>query len=493
MNNVSTNDSLIDYSRKWYVMLAVSLGVFLATIDGSIVNVALPTLVRELQTNFATVQWVVLAYLLTLTTLMPTVGRLADMLGKKPIYAAGFVVFTLGSLLCGLAPTIYWLIFFRVVKGIGAAMVFALGAAIITEAFPQAERGKALGITGSIVSIGIVIGPTLGGLLLQTLSWHWIFFVNLPVGLIGVLLVWRFIAPTQPKGRQTFDFAGAVTLFIALLSLLLALTLGQSWGFGDWRILLLLGGWLLFMVIFVAIEWRATQPMIALSLFTQRNFNINLGTGFLVFMAVAGALILIPFYLENMLGYDNRQVGFLMIALPVALGIAAPVSGVLSDRLGTRPLAVAGLAVMVSGYLALSSLSTETTVWGFIWRYALIGLGVGIFQSPNNSAVMGSSSREQLGVVSGLLAVTRSLGQTTGIALLGTFWAGRVFFYEGRILPEGATGAGPLAQVNGLQDTFIAAAILSTLALCLGGWGLMRARQKRKKFPDVAPPEINIP
>src|SRR5262245_40098666 len=174
------NEQAVDYSRKWYVMAAVAMSIFLATLDGSIVNVALPTLVRDLNTNFATVQWVVLAYLLTQATLLLGIGRLGDMIGKKPIFNAGFVVFTVGSVLCGLAPSVYWLIGFRVVQAIGAAMTLALGAGIMTEAFPAKERGKALGLIGTVVSVGVVLGPTLGGIIIEAASWHWIFFVNLP-------------------------------------------------------------------------------------------------------------------------------------------------------------------------------------------------------------------------------------------------------------------------------------------------------------------------
>ncbi|HEU4464145.1 MAG TPA: MFS transporter, partial [Gemmatimonadota bacterium] len=167
----------VDYSQKWWVMLAIAMGIFLGTIDGSIVNVALPTLVRDLATTFPVVQWVVLAYLLTLATLVLGIGRLGDIVGKKTIYASGFAVFTLGSVLCGLAPSVGWLIGFRIFQGLGAAMIFALGFAIVTEAFPREERGRALGITGAIVSVGIVLGPTLGGLLIDSLGWRWIVFV----------------------------------------------------------------------------------------------------------------------------------------------------------------------------------------------------------------------------------------------------------------------------------------------------------------------------
>jgi EmrB/QacA subfamily drug resistance transporter len=252
--------AVIDYSRRWFVMAGVATATFLSTIDGSIVNVALPTLVRELGAPFAAVQWVVLAYLLTQTTLILSVGRLGDMLGKKPIFTAGVLLFTFSSVLCGLAPTVYWLIGFRALQAVGAAMALALGMAIVTEAFPPAERGKALGMNGTFVSVGVVIGPTLGGLILDAFSWRWIFFVNLPIGLLGAFLAWRYIPNFKPRGRQTFDYRGAGTLFVSLLMLLLALTWGQTRGFGAPPIVGLLGGSAVFLALFLRIETRAPNP-----------------------------------------------------------------------------------------------------------------------------------------------------------------------------------------------------------------------------------------
>ncbi len=228
-----TQSQPIDYSRKWLVMVAVGMGIFLSTVDSSIVNLALPTLVRDLNTDFPTVQWVVLGYLLTQATLMLSMGRLGDMVGKKPVYTAGFVVFTIGSVLCGMASSIYGLILFRVLQAIGSSMTSALGFAILTEAFPPNERGRALGIGSAVVSMGIVVGPTLGGLIIDALSWNWIFYVNLPVGIIGVFMVLRFVPNIKPVGKQQFDFLGGATLLISLLGFLLALTIGQNVGFGD--------------------------------------------------------------------------------------------------------------------------------------------------------------------------------------------------------------------------------------------------------------------
>lgn len=473
----------VDYSRKWYVMAAVAMSIFLATIDGSIVNVALPTLVRDFDTDFATVQWVVLAYLLTQATLLLSVGRLGDMIGKKPIYSAGFVVFTVGSALCGLAPTVFWLICFRVIQAVGAAMALALGMAIVTEAFPPNERGKALGISGTIVSVGIVVGPTLGGVLIDALSWHWIFFVNLPVGLVGTVMALRFVPNFKPAGRQRFDYPGAFTLFVSLLALLLALTVGQRLGFDESRVLLLFAVWAVFLALFIFIEWRVGQPMIDLRIFRNGLFSVNLVTGFATFIAIAGTIILMPFYLENMLGYDTRHVGLLLAVVPIFLGITAPISGTLSDRFGARPITVIGLVILAAGYYALSTLTAQTSAAGYLLRMVPIGIGMGVFQSPNNSAVMGSVPRQRLGIASGLLAITRTLGQTTGIAVLGAVWAGRVAFHAGAILTGGATAASTVNQVAGLHDTLLTITVVIALAVLLSIWGLV---QERRLGPPVA-------
>ncbi|NIM93502.1 MAG: DHA2 family efflux MFS transporter permease subunit, partial [Anaerolineales bacterium] len=354
-------EDLVDYSRKWYILAAVGMGVLLSTIDGSIVNVSLPTLSRTFDAEFALVQWVVLAYLVTLTTLILSVGRLGDLIGKKRPYTAGFVIFTLGSVLCGMAPSIYWLIGSRVIQGFGAAMMVALGTAIITEAFPGSERGKALGISGSIVSTGIVIGPVLGGLLIETFSWRWIFFVNLPVGILGILMVLRFVPASRPKWSGRFDFLGAITLFISLISLLFALTVGQEQGFTERLVLVLFLISIVFLVLFLLIEQKIEHPMVDLTMFENRKFSVGLISGFLTFVAIAGTIILMPFYLENVLGYGTRTVGFFLAIVPISMGFTAPIAGSLSDRMGTRPITILGLAVLIVGYLSLTTLETSTS------------------------------------------------------------------------------------------------------------------------------------
>lgn len=469
-----------DYSRKWYVMSAVATGVFLSTIDGSIVNIALPTLVRNFDSQFNIVQWVVLAYLLTVTTLMLSMGRLGDMVGKKPIYMTGFVVFIIGSLLCGTAINIFWLIAFRVLQAIGASMMMALGTAIVTEAFPSEERGKALGVIGSMVSIGIVIGPVLGGLLIDLLSWRWIFYVNLPIGVLGVFMVLRYVPPIRAIGKQSFDLLGALTLFISLIGLLIGLTLGQTSGFYQFEIYVLGMIFIIFLIGFLIVEWNHPQPMVDLRLFRNRLFSGNLVMGLITFVSIAGTIIIMPFYLEDVLGFSPSSVGMLMSIVPVSMGIIAPIAGSLSDKYGSRLISAIGLFILVIGYIAVSTLSADTSIGGYLLRFIPIGLGMGTFQSPNNSAIMGAAPRERLGIVSGLLAITRTLGQTIGIAILGSVWASRIVMRmgEGDI---GNTELAPIAvRIAGLKDTFLVVVVLIGVAFVISLWAFRRGQFERK-------------
>ena len=458
------------------MLLAIGMGVFLATIDGSIVNIGINSLVKDLQQPLAVVEWVILAYMLTISTLMLSIGRLGDMIGKKTLYTAGLIIFTVGSGLCGLAPTVYWLIGFRVLQAIGASMLMALGTALVTEAFPATERGKALGILGTLVSVGIIAGPTIGGLILESLTWHWLFFVNLPIGIIGVIMVTRFVPANQPGTKQTFDFLGAGILFVGLVSLLFALSLGQHNGFNNPLILILFTVSLIMAILFIRVELRIDQPMVDLTMFKNRMFSINLITGFLIFLASAGTMLIIPLYLQNILMHSPRVAGLMMAITPVTVAFISPLAGTLSDRIGSRLITSIGLGMILVGFISVSSLSAETSILGYVVRFIPIGIGVGLFQSPNNSAVMGSAPRERLGVASGLLSLTRTIGQTTGIAILGAFWESRVTVISGSPPYQDVTAAPILAQVTGLQQTIYLDIAIIFVALIISLWALRQSR-----------------
>ncbi len=469
-----------EFSNKWLILATTGMGIFLATVDGSIVNVALPTLVRKLGTDFSVIQWVVLSYLLTVTTLMLSIGRLGDMVGKKKLYAVGFVVFTAGSVLCGLSPSVYWLIGFRVIQAFGSALIMALGMAIVTEAFPPYERGTAIGISGATVSVGIAIGPSLGGIILSFLSWRWIFLVNLPIGIIGTVMVLRYVPAASKQDNQRFDFLGALLLLISILSLLLGLTFGQQMGFTQPRVFVLICIWLISLAFFIAVELKSAHPMVRLDFFRSTQLSINLINALVAFIGIAGTIILLPFYLQNILGYPAIMVGLLLCVIPIMLGITSPIAGFLSDKFGTEKISVIGLFFVLLGFYASSFLSEQTTTVEYILRILPIGVGMGIFQSPNNSSIMGSVPKEHLGIASGMISVSRTLGQTVGTAILGAVWASRTFFYTGRTIPEGATKAPDFAQVHALQDTFRVTVFLIIFCLILSFWKLTRPRTELK-------------
>ncbi len=459
-------------SQKWLVLATVSVGVILATIDSSIVNVALPTLVQDFGTSFNVIQWVSLAYLLALGSLTMGVGRLGDVVGKKRIYATGFAAFTAASVLAGLAPGVGFLIAFRVVQALGAVMILSLGVAILTEAFPPSERGKALGWVGTAVSIGIITGPVAGGLLIAAFGWRAIFFVNLPIGIIGTWMAVRHIPATAPDGSSRFDFAGAGLLTAALASLSLALTFGQELGFASPPIL---AGFVVAatgITAFVVVEGRVDSPMVELDLLRNPLLAASIVTGFLTFVALAGLFLLLPFYLEGVLGFDVRTVGLLMGVAPLTLGLTAPAAGAWSDRIGVRPLTLAGLGLMAGTFLTFQLLD-EASAW---WHYALLavpfGAGIGLFQSPNNSAIMGSVPRSYTGTAGGMLTLTRLLGQITGVAVLGSVWAARVAAAAGE--PISPQTARPSDQVAGLHDTFWLSAGLMVVGVAVGLWAFRR-------------------
>lgn len=481
---MAEDDLVIEGRGRWYVLAAAALGGLASSIMFTAVNVAMPSLVEAFDTRFAVVQWVVLAYLLATSALLPILGRLADMVGKRTILLGGFAIYLVGSLLTGAAWSIGAVIGFRVLQGVGAAVLTGIGLAIVTDVFPSRERGRALGLSGAVLSTGIVIGPTLGGFLLDVMSWRWVFWAGVPVGLFGLLLALRFVPSYVGEQERRFDLPGAFALFATLFSLSLALTLGQGRSFDDPSILALFAGAAVGLAAFLWIEARAPAPVIELSLFANRELTIGLVAGFATFISIAGVIFLMPFYLENILGYAPRNVGLLMSVVPIVLVVAAPIAGALADRYGERIVAVFGLVLILVGYLAITGLDENTTALGYIMRFLPIGLGMGTFQTPNNSAIMGAVERARSGVAGGLLALTRTLGQTAGIAVLGSLWAARVATRAQGPIGAEATTAPAGAQIGALHDMLWVVVAIVALALVLSLWDLYHRRMR--SVPDVA-------
>ncbi len=448
--------------EKWWVMLGIGLGVLMYTIDTSIVNIALPTLVLDLHTDFATVQWVGLSYVLVVTSLVLGAARLGDTIGKKPLYLGGTILFTVSSLLCGWAPSIEILIGARALQGLGAVMISALGAAIIVEVFPHAERGKALGIIGAVVSMGIALGPSIGGVIIGAAGWRSIFLVNLPIGILASLVVNKYVPNTrQVTQERQFDIWGSLAISVVLVCFSLGMTEGQRYGFTHSLPLGLLCVAAIGLAGFILLESRIAQPMLDLSLFRSQIFSLSLLTGWLVFMALGGSSFLIPFFLQLVLHYPIAHIGLLMAITPIIGGLISPLAGNLTDRFGARSIMSIGLVLMAIGCFAVSTLDGQIRDTDYLVRVIPLGLGWGMFQSPNNTAILSAVPPERLGIASGLLSLTRTLGQTTGLPLFAAIFATSAL--AGTELRDVAS-ASPGAIVDGFQSTFQVAGLMVSIA-----------------------------
>lgn len=466
------------YDHKWHIFAALGSGIFLASMSQYIVIVALPELISEFNGDFALVQWVVLSFSLTQTAIMLSVGRLGDMVGKRPLFLYGTVVFALGSVLAGLSPNIQLLILFRVVQAIGGAFATALSMGMVTETFPPSERGKALGFFSATVSVGGVVGPVVGGILLNLLSWRWIFYVGIPFSFISFFLAWRYLPSAPPLVRQRFDWFGSITLFSGLLMLMLYLTFGERGGFLSPAMLGLLFFSVLALVLFVHTELRLKEPLLDLTIFKRERFSLNLSMRLISFIVLGGVTLLFPFYLQNLLSLDPAVVGILLTVTSVFFGLASPISGSLSDRFGFRRIALVGLVVFAFGCYTVSTLRADSSILGFVLRVIPIGLGMGIFQSPNNSAILGSVPSERLGVVSGINVIGRTFGRTAGVAALGSLWASRVSTYAGQGFSGVVTEAAAAAQIAALRDVAFVALAIVVVALLLSVWGLLQQARR---------------
>ncbi len=453
---------------KWLALLTVSIGTFMGTLDASIVIISLPRLTEVFDTEPSVVLWVTIAYLLASVSLMLTIGKLGDVFGKKRVYVTGFALFTVGLTLCALSQSVVQLILARIVQAVGSAMVIALGNAIVTAAFPDRERGKALGIVGGVVSAGLLSGPVIGGLLLGVLDWQSLFYLRIPVGVIGFFMSWRLLRePPGERGASRFDWAGAAALFGGLTCLLLFFNLGGTMGFTAPLILALAAGAVTLLVLFVNIERRAAAPILDLPLFRNPLFARGLGSMGAMFLATAAYVFLTPFYLLQGVGLETSQAGLLLATTSATNLIVGPISGWLSDRIGSRVLCTAGAALIGAGILLLSQLDADSTTLAIVPRLAVIGVGLGMFSSPNNSSIMGAVPQAHLSTASAMIATTRQIGMSSGMAIAGAIFAARQVYHSAQLSTENLVPAAldRLSMVNAFQDSLALAAIFCVVAL----------------------------
>ena len=411
----------------WFVVATVCIGAFMAALDASIVTVAQPAIQAKFHTTVSAVEWVALAYLLTLTALLAMFGRISDIVGRRPLYTIGFSVFIVGSALCGASQSLPFLIVMRILQSIGAVMLQANSVAIITAAVPESVRGKAIGIQGSALAVGLSLGPTIGGLLIAGFGWRAIFYVNVPVGIIGTALAALILPRDKPREsshKERFDYLGALTLAIALVGMMLGLNQGNSRGWASPFILASFAAGIVFTFLFIAIEKRHPSPLVDLSLFKIEQWTWGNISGSLSYALMYGVLYVVPYFFEDVMGRTPAQAGLLTTPLPVGMMLLAPIAGRISDRFGSRGPTTVGMIVSTVASAGLVLISLQVSYVYLIAVLLLIGVGMGVFTPPNNSSVMGASPRNRLGVSSGILNMSRSLGQSFGIAYAFTILEG---------------------------------------------------------------------
>lgn len=462
----------------WLVLANVAVGTFMSTLDGSIVNVALPAMAKSFEVNIDVLQWVVTAYLLTISSLLPVFGRLADILGRSRVYAAGFLVFVAGSVFCGFSTAIWALVVSRVLQAIGAAMLMANGMAIITSVFPPEERGQALGISGTVVAAGSLTGPSIGGFLVAAFGWPSIFLVNLPIGLAGFLLS-RSVLPRDyaSQEREPFDYLGAVFFTLGMFLTLFGLSSGERFGWSSpviW-LSLICGG--VGLSVFFYHEKKAAYPMLDLKLFQNKIFLFGNLAGLISFVSMFATTLLMPFYMDKILHFEPREIGLMMTPFPLAMAVIAPLSGRLSDRIGPVILTTLGMGINSLGLVLLSFLTPNASYFTIFWRMFLLGVGMGLFQSPNNSSVMGAVPRTKLGVAGGVNSLVRNVGMVTGIAFSVSLFVALLGFYQRNGLPYQA------AFMSSQATVFRAAAVFALAGLF---FSTVRGKYYREQeFPDA--------
>ncbi len=456
---------------KWIALSCTTLGALFSVLSGSTLIIALPEIMKDLNASMNIIMWTVMIYMLVLTILVPSIGRVADMIGRKNLFVSGFIVFTIGSILCGFSVSGGELLLFRFVQSVGGALLIANSTPIVADAFPKNELGKALGINGMVISVASVIGPILGGIFIK-FGWRYIFFINVPIGILGT--IWAIIQLREIEElpeKQKFDWGGTITFTIGMTSFLLALTFGGFFGWAHFNIALLFIVAVIFLVLFWYIESKIEQPMLDLELFKTRILAFAFSSTLLNGVARGAIVFLLVFYFQGIKGIDPLVSGMLLAPFALSMMIMAPISGWLSDKIGSRELSSVGLFISAIGMLGMIFISADSSLVGLcIWMF-ISGLGSGMFFSPNTSAIMGSVPVERRGIAAGVRTMMNNAGNVISIALAMAIISTSIDpkamqgLFSGTQV--GSQGIAVGNFISGLRSAFIISFIISIIAAVL--------------------------
>lgn len=404
------------------ILLSVCIGQVIVGLDLRAITVALPTLTTSFRSEFTTIQWTILVYDLVLIGLIITMGRLGDLFGRRRLYSLGFLIFVVASALCGLSQSIGQLIFFRALQAIGGSMIAANGRAIVSVNLPQEQRGRALGLTSTAFHVGFLTGPSLGGFLIDTIGWRWIFYINLPFSLFGAYLAWKVIPETRAREKFAVDFPGAFLLLVTSALFIYAIDQLPRIGWRHPAFLFTLALSLVSLFFLLRTEGKARTPILTLSMFRERLFSAGIASLFLVAGTLSAVNFLLPFFLQYLMGYSPSQVGWIIVADSVVIMIMAPIAGALSDRLGSRLLCTIGCAIIALAQFFLATLDLQASLLRIMFPLVIWGVGWALFNAPNQSSILGAVTREKMGAAAGMIATTARGGGAMGVALSATLF-----------------------------------------------------------------------
>ncbi len=458
-------------AQRWLVFFFVTLGVFLTTSGLTIVSVVLPFITDSFRSDIRSAQWILLGYLLATSSSLINFGRLGDILGALRIHTVGFLIFIVGSLLCGLSTSVELLIALRVIQALGASMIISTGPGIITASFPPEQRGKAIGFQGIVIGTSLSLGPILGGFLTGLFGWRSVFLFNVPIGLLGILTSYFIKGPSEERKKVKIDVPGSLMFFAAIACFVLATHRVRDLSWSSPSVLTLLTLSLLCSIAFIQIEKRAANPMLDLSLFRNQVFALAQVGNYISNMLMFSVLFLMPFYLVQIRQVSAETVGLLLLPLPLTMVVGGPISGFLTDRLGTKWLSVSAMALLCAGIFSLSTLDQNSSPVGIMLRLVLLGAGRAFYRSPNLTAILSSISTDRLGVGGGIYATMRHLGNISGVALLGSFFNARLAYHlERSHLIDPSRAMGSSTSVSAFHETFLLAVLIAVIGMLLAAF-----------------------
>lgn len=473
-----TNEKI--YKNRMLILFNVVLMTFMATLDSSIVNVALPNMAEKLSVSTEAIAWAVSAYIIVIAGTILIFGRLGDIIGKTRVFHFGIIIFTIGSLLCGISGSFVILIVARCVQAIGAAATMATNQGIITQVFPSNERGKALGISGTFVALGSMAGPPIGGFIVSAFRWNYIFLINVPIGLFIFIMAMKILPKNDVRKKEKLDVTGAVLFTIFIVSLFFSLLVGEDYGYGH---LPIISGFLLSIIafiVFIIVERRTEIPLLQLKLFQNRLFSLSIFCAFISFVSISSSTIIQPFYLQYTMKYSPAFTGILMMVYPLVMSVVAPISGNLSDKIGSEFLTFVGLILNSTGLFLMSTLSANSTLISMLIFIAIMSIGNALFQSPNTSLIMSNAPRDMLGISGSVNALIRNLGMITGISLSLLILYGQMSRKIGYNVSNYVQGRDDIF-VYGMRSAYIVAAIICSVGAVLTAFRLFNRRRAAKR------------